>query len=119
MKSFNRKKEEDIFYFFVQNIDCEYTLEPPRRGGSNQYPQSMFWSKIRKIGIPLQTPFFYIKERCLRRCSLHGHAVFLMTFGKDGCFGNAVRRSMTVHTLGVLNAQFDKVHRAIWIYCII
>ena len=44
---------------------------------------------------------------------MHGHAVFRMKFGKDGCFGNAVRGSMTVHTLGVLNAQFDKVHRAI------
>ena len=38
---------------FNQNIDCGYTLEPPRQGGSNMYPQSMFWSKtkIRKIGI--------------------------------------------------------------------
>ena len=26
-------------------MDCGYTLEPPRRGGSNEYPQSMFWSK--------------------------------------------------------------------------
>ena len=23
-------------------IDCGYSLEPPRRGGSNEYPQSMF-----------------------------------------------------------------------------
>ena len=34
-----------IFLIFAQNIDCGYTLEPPRRGGSNEYPQSMFWSK--------------------------------------------------------------------------
>ena len=27
---------------FEQNIDCGYSLEPPRRGGSNEYPQSMF-----------------------------------------------------------------------------
>ena len=32
----------DIFLIFAQNIDCEYTLEPPQRGGSNEYPQSMF-----------------------------------------------------------------------------
>ena len=38
-----------IFNIFVQNIDCGYTLEPPRRGGSNEYPQSMFWSKNKKI----------------------------------------------------------------------
>ena len=37
-----------IFLIFAQNIDCGYTLEPPRRGGSNEYPQSMFWSKRKK-----------------------------------------------------------------------
>ena len=37
----------DIFLMFAQNIDCGYTLEPPRRGGS-EYPQSMFWSKNKK-----------------------------------------------------------------------
>ena len=35
-------KKFDIFLIFAQNIDCGYTLEPPRRGGSNEYPQSMF-----------------------------------------------------------------------------
>ena len=45
----------DIFNKFAQNIDCGYTLEPPRRGVSNEYPQSMFWSKNKKIGLPLQT----------------------------------------------------------------
>ena len=39
-------KNFDIFLIFAQNIDCGYTLEPPRRGGSNEYPQSMFWSKL-------------------------------------------------------------------------
>ena len=28
--------------FLLQNIDCGYPLEPPRRGGSNEYPQSIF-----------------------------------------------------------------------------
>ena len=37
----------DIFLIFAQNIDCEYTLEPPWRGGSDEYLQSMFWSKNR------------------------------------------------------------------------
>ena len=35
----------DIFFIFAQNTDCGYTLEPPRRGDSNEHPQSMFWSK--------------------------------------------------------------------------
>ena len=38
----------DIFLIFAQNIDCGYNLEPPRRGGSNEYPQSMFRSKNKK-----------------------------------------------------------------------
>ena len=31
-----------IFPISAQNIDCGYSLEPPRRGGSNEYPQSLF-----------------------------------------------------------------------------
>ena len=31
-----------IFLISAQNIDCGYSLEPPRRGGSNEYQQSMF-----------------------------------------------------------------------------
>ena len=38
-----------FFLFLLKNIDCGYSLEPPRRGGSNEYPQSMFWAEIRKI----------------------------------------------------------------------
>ena len=40
-------KNFDIFLIFAQNIDCEYTLQPPRRGGSNEYTQSMFHQKNR------------------------------------------------------------------------
>ena len=35
-------KHSEIFHISDQNIDCGYSLEPPRRGGSNEYPQSMF-----------------------------------------------------------------------------
>ena len=35
-----------IFLFLLKNIDCGYSLEPPRRGGSNEYPQSMFLAEI-------------------------------------------------------------------------
>ena len=31
-----------IFLISAQNIDCGYSLEPPRRGGFNEYVQSMF-----------------------------------------------------------------------------
>ena len=31
-------KNCDIFYISAQNIVCWYSLEPPRQGGSNEYP---------------------------------------------------------------------------------
>ena len=31
-----------IFLISAQNIDCGYTLEPPRRGGSNEYHNLCF-----------------------------------------------------------------------------
>ena len=37
-----------IFLIPTQNIDCEYSLEPPRRGGSNEYPQPMFLNRNMK-----------------------------------------------------------------------
>ena len=47
LKIFRRFLKKKIL-IFAQNIDCGYLLEPPRRGGSNKYPQSMFWSKKKK-----------------------------------------------------------------------
>ena len=38
----------NIFLIFAQNINYGHTLEPLRRGGSNEYPQSMFWSQNKK-----------------------------------------------------------------------
>ena len=35
-------KNSGSFHISAQNIDCGYLLEPPRRGGSNEYPQSIF-----------------------------------------------------------------------------
>ena len=48
----------DIFLIFAQNIDCGHTLEPPRQGGSNEYPQSMFWSKNEKNRYSPANPIF-------------------------------------------------------------
>ena len=43
-----KKKKAVIFFIFLdQNIDCGYSLEP-RRGGSNEYPQSVFEHKQEK-----------------------------------------------------------------------
>ena len=47
--SFQIKKKNLIFFHIsAQNIDCGYSLEPPRRGGSNEYSQSMFLSRNKK-----------------------------------------------------------------------
>ena len=42
-------KNSDIFHISAKNIDRGYSLETPRRGGSNEYQQSMFWAEIWKI----------------------------------------------------------------------
>ena len=44
-------KTSDIFHISAQNIDCGYSLEPPRRGSSNEYPQSRFNAVIRKNNV--------------------------------------------------------------------
>ena len=42
-------KNSDIFHISAQNIDCGYLLEPPRRGGFNEYHNLCFSAEIRKI----------------------------------------------------------------------
>ena len=55
-------KNSDVFHISAQNIDCGYSLEPPRRGGSNEYPQSMFSSRNKKNNVyPCKPQFYYIK----------------------------------------------------------
>ena len=51
MKNFRWKILLGSFPISAQNIDCGYLLEPPRWGGSNEYPQSMFMSRNRKINV--------------------------------------------------------------------
>ena len=43
IEKFTTKKGKNIFHISDQNIACGYSLEPLRRGGSNEYPQSMFF----------------------------------------------------------------------------
>ena len=59
-------KKFDIFLIFAQNIDCGYTLEPPRNRLGEAVRTSShnlcFGAKIRKIGIPLHTPVLLYKN---------------------------------------------------------
>ena len=55
-------KNYDYFHICAQNIDCGYSLEPSRRGGSNEYPQSMFLSTNKKKNVyPCKPQFYHIK----------------------------------------------------------
>ena len=54
-----RIKNSDIFHISAQNIDCGYSLEPPRRGGSNEYPKSMFLSRNKENNVYTCNPQFY------------------------------------------------------------
>ena len=57
-----RQKIQIFFIFLLRNIDFGYSLEPPRRGGSNEYPQSMFLSRNKKNNVyPYKPQFYYIK----------------------------------------------------------
>ena len=44
-----------VFLFLHKTIVCGYSLEAPRRGASNEYPQHMFNGELEKI-IPELSP---------------------------------------------------------------
>ena len=50
------------FSYFCSKNDCGYSLEPPRRGGSNEYPPYMFLIENKKSNVyPCKPQFYYIK----------------------------------------------------------
>ena len=53
-------KHSGSFQISALNIDCGYSLEPPRRGGSNENTQSMFLSRNKKIMYTPVNPCFTI-----------------------------------------------------------
>ena len=55
-KNHHKKLIYFLFLIFAQNIDCGYTLEPPRL----VYPQFMFWSKNKKNRYTPAYPSFAI-----------------------------------------------------------
>ena len=57
-------KNSDIFHISAQNMDCEHSIESPRRGRFNECPQSMFLSKNKKNNVyPCKPQFYYTKVR--------------------------------------------------------
>ena len=65
-----------------------YTLEPSRRGGSNEYPQSMFWGKRKKTGLCKGIPIFLIIPQIID-CGylLEPHRLWVLTGNLNLCFG--------------------------------
>ena len=51
-----------VFIFLDENICCGYSLEAPRRGASNEYPQHMFLSRNKK-----NIDTFWLKKSALSR----------------------------------------------------
>ena len=70
------KKKKDSSIIFAQNIDYGYTLE---RGGSNEYPQSMFFSKNKKNRYSLVNSSFTVFKMFLFLVHL-----FLLYYKKSG-----------------------------------
>ena len=66
-----------FFLTFAQNIDCRYTLQPPRRGGTNEYAQFMFWSKNKKNRYTTAYLSFIYMKWGLMGYILHAH-IFLV-----------------------------------------
>ena len=48
-----------IFVISAKNIDCGYSLEPPRRGGSNEYHNLCFEQKYEKYQNILSENFHF------------------------------------------------------------
>ena len=78
-----KKKKKKKNHDSAQNIDCGYSLEPPRRGGSNEYPQSMFWTEIRKIMYTPVNPSFTIQKWGLKGSKLYRHVFAILLSWND------------------------------------
>ena len=69
-----------IFHISAQNIDCGYSLEPPRRGGSNEYPTIYVLSRnMKNIGVFVSENFQFLEVKF----SIYlNRSVFVMLFNK-------------------------------------
>ena len=52
-----------IFLISVQNIDCGYSLEPPRRGHPNEYHNLCFEQKYENIRVFLSEIFQFLEVK--------------------------------------------------------
>ena len=87
-ETFQIKKKSYIFHISDQNIDCEYSLEPHRRGGLTSTTIYVFEQNKKNNVYPCKPQFYYIKvgfkevkiiQACFRDLVLAG---YVMTSGK-------------------------------------
>ena len=87
-----------MFDSFAENIDRGYTLEPPRRGGSKESPQSMFWSKNKKNRYTPAYPVLLYKRGVSMEYILHGHVIVIInkTIILENKRPEAIRKIITI-----------------------
>ena len=96
-------KNSDISQISAQNIDCGYSLEPPRWGGSNEYPQSMFLNRNKKNNVyPCKPHFYYIKM------GFKGVNII------KACFRDDVPHLCRLWLLDIRNAYFEATNILNW-----
>ena len=77
-----------LFLFLLENIDCGYSIKPPLRGGSNEYPRSMVSSKNKNNNIyPFKPLFYYIKVgfkgvKIIKVCFRDDSTVWMHTYSQ-------------------------------------
>ena len=89
------------FHISAQNIDCENSLEPPRRGSSNEYPQSMFLRRNKKNNVHPCKPQFYVIKVGFKGPKLYRRVFVMLCFSlvSKACI---IRRSLFATALGAI-----------------
>ena len=114
-------KNSDIFHISAQNIDYEYSLELPRWGGSNEYPQSMFWAEIRKNNVKVGLKGVKMIQVCFRDAnkmtdlSLRWARIFVCSFPDFAaemniifCHRDGFKFTFSPNTVLTLNRRTDR-----------
>ena len=74
-------KNSHSFHISAQNIDCVYSSEPPHRGGSKKYPQSMFLSRNKNNNVYPYKPQVLLYKSGLRGSILYRYVFLRMKSG--------------------------------------
>ena len=80
-KHWNSDKKFWYFHISAQNINYGHSLEPPRRSGSNEYPQFMFLNRSKKYNVYHVNPSFYYLKRGLRGSKLYRYVFVMYSYG--------------------------------------